>query len=227
MKYICLLLIFIALQGFSMGEGNNIDWGFISSLEGNNLVGDVPDIEGSNSGVTIATGLDLGARKIEDLAGLPPHIIEAFTPYLQLKKQAAKNKLDKYPLTISEEDSKIVAAWTKKQEYNKLTTRWKKDTGTDFSTVPSHKATVIASVMYQMGTNAPNFWKQVTENKGTGNWDSAVINLRNFDGPGKDSRYQTRRDKEADYFLTRKDNSISGLQADSWVDKLIGAVSGR
>ena len=81
--------------------------------------------------------------------------------------------------------------------------------------------------MYQMGTNAPNFWKQVTENKGTGNWDSAVINLRNFDGPGKDSRYQTRRDKEADYFLTRKDNSISGLQADYWVDKLIGAVSGR
>ena len=81
--------------------------------------------------------------------------------------------------------------------------------------------------MYQMGTNAPNFWKQVTENKGTGNWDSAVINLRNFDGPGKDSRYQTRRDKEADYFLTRKDENISESQAKSWVYKPIGTVNGR
>ena len=36
---------------------SNIDWDFIKKLEGNSLTGVVPNAEGSQSGVTIASGL--------------------------------------------------------------------------------------------------------------------------------------------------------------------------
>ena len=45
----------------------NINYDFIESLEGFETKGYVPDPKGSNSGVTIGSGVDLGARNINDL----------------------------------------------------------------------------------------------------------------------------------------------------------------
>ena len=61
---------------------SNIDWNFILEKEGYKLQGYVPDPENSKSGVTIASGFDLGARTIEDLKGLPQDIIDALKPFL-------------------------------------------------------------------------------------------------------------------------------------------------
>ncbi len=44
-----------------------------------------------NSGVTVATGFDLGQRKNADLAGLPPELIKKLQPYLGVKGKDALN----------------------------------------------------------------------------------------------------------------------------------------
>lgn len=62
-----------------------INYGFIQTLEGNSNIGYVPDPEHSKSGVTIASGFDLGARRLSDLIGLPKTIIDKLAPYLSLK----------------------------------------------------------------------------------------------------------------------------------------------
>ena len=45
---------------------SNINWDFILEQEGFETTGYVPDADNSKSGVTIASGLDLGARKLSD-----------------------------------------------------------------------------------------------------------------------------------------------------------------
>ncbi len=45
-----------------------VDYEFLSKLEGGcRTVGYIPDLEKSKSGVTVATGFDLGARNEDDL----------------------------------------------------------------------------------------------------------------------------------------------------------------
>ena len=72
---------------------SNIDWDFIAEQEGSRkLKGYVPNAGGSKSGVTIATGFDLGARNLSDLSGLPQAIIDKLTPFLGIKGANAKEK---------------------------------------------------------------------------------------------------------------------------------------
>lgn len=176
---------------------SNIDWDFISEREGKGkLKGYVPDAEGSQSGVTIATGFDLGARNLSDLAGLPQDIIDALTPYLGIKGAEADEIAGN--LVIDNSQSKIIDEFSKKDAVNKLKSRWQEKTGTSFDELPMNKATIIASVAFQYGnlaTETPNFWNQVTND----DWDGAVANLRNFG-----DNYKTRRNAEADYFQKKR-----------------------
>ena len=64
---------------------SNVDFDFILEQEGYKLKGYVPDAKKSNSGVTIASGFDLGARNLSDLSGLPQTIIDKLTPFLGIK----------------------------------------------------------------------------------------------------------------------------------------------
>lgn len=67
---------------------HKIDFSFISQLEGGQkLDGYVPAATKSKSGVTIATGFDLGARNEGDLRKLlfSPSLIVKIKPYLGLK----------------------------------------------------------------------------------------------------------------------------------------------
>jgi hypothetical protein len=175
----------------------NIDWDFIGELEGKRkLKGYVPDAKNSDSGVTIATGFDLGARKLSDLAGLPQDIIDVLTPYLGIKGAEAAEKAK--GLNIDNSQAKVIDEFSHKESYDRLSSKWEAATGTSFSELPEHEATVIASVAFQYGdlaSRTPNFWKQVT----SGDWDGAVSNLRNFG-----DRYETRRKKEAEYFQKKR-----------------------
>ena len=63
-----------------------IDYGLIGELEGNVLEANVPDPEGSKSGVTVGTGIDLGARTREDFAGFEnQELLDRFDQYLDSK----------------------------------------------------------------------------------------------------------------------------------------------
>lgn len=176
---------------------SNIDWDFIGELEGKRkLKGYVPDAEGSKSGVTIATGFDLGARNLSDLAGLPQDIIDVLTPYLGIKGAAASDLASE--LVVDDSQAKIIDEFSHNEAVERLSSSWESKTGTPFSELPMGKATTIASVAFQYGdlaSKAPNFWEQVTND----DWDGAVANLRNFG-----DNYKTRRNKEAEYFQKKR-----------------------
>ena len=173
---------------------SNIDWDFISAREGKGrLTGYVPDADGSKSGVTIATGFDLGARNLADLKGLPKALIDKLTPFLGIKGAEAEEVADN--LLVTDPEAKTIDEFSKKDAVEKLQSKWQAATSESFDDLPKHKATVIASVAFQYGdlqSETPNFWRQVTSD----DWDAAEKNLRNFG-----DNYKTRRNLEADYFI--------------------------
>ena len=176
-----------------LGTNSNIDFNFIMEQEGFETEGYVPEAASSNSGVTIASGFDLGARNKNDLKGLPKDIVKTLTPYLGLKGIEAQNFLDNKELVITEEQGKIINEFAKKEAVKNLKKRWEETTKTSFDKLPKEKATVLASVAFQYGdleSQTPNFWRQTTNNE----WMEAYNNLLNFG-----DIYKSRRKREAEY----------------------------
>lgn len=172
-----------------------IDFKFISALEGGSiLTGYVPNPDSSKSGVTCATGFDLGCRTLGDLVGmdLPPGLITKLAPYLGAKKYAAVAVLKERPLRITPGESKLIDAASHKSATAAIQRAYDKASKTRFADLPEAARTVIASVAFQYGTNlakaTPKFWAAVTKK----NWALAVKILEDF---GDD--YPTRRRKEA------------------------------
>lgn len=179
---------------FEEMQKNKVDFNFIKDQEGFKTKGYVPkDSEGNilgKSGVTIASGFDLGQKSLSDLEGLSDSLIEKLTPYLGKKGEAA----DKIAanLELSEDEANAINEFAKQTELQKISNKWKEATGTDFSDLDPNKQTVIASVAFQYGSNldeaTPNFWQQVT----SGDWEAAKKNLLNFG-----DSYSSRRKREA------------------------------
>jgi len=170
-------------------EFQNVDFNFIEDREGFKIIGYVPHAEGSKSGITIASGFDLGARKLSDLNGLPEEIINKLKPFLSLKGNEAISKAKQ--LKITREEGKIINKFAKKESLQKLEKAWKKTTGESFNSLTTEQATVVASVAFQYGnleTETPNFWKYVTSNQ----WQKAYDELMDFG-----DFYPTRRKEEA------------------------------
>jgi GH24 family phage-related lysozyme (muramidase) len=174
-----------------LGTNSNIDFDFILEQEGFETQGYVPEATRSKSGVTIASGFDLGARNENDLKGLPQDIIDTLKPYLGVKGTEAENIAG--ALNITEEQGKIINEFAKKQAVKNLKTKWEETTKTSFDKLPKEKATVLASVAFQYGdleSQTPNFWRQTTNNQ----WMEAYNNLLNFG-----DIYKSRREREAEY----------------------------
>jgi hypothetical protein len=177
----------------ALGTNSNIDFDFILEQEGFETKGYVPEATKSKSGVTIASGFDLGARNENDLKGLPQDIVETLKPYLGLKGTEAESIAGN--LRITEDQAKIINEFAKKEAVKNLRAKWEKATGTSFDDLPKEKATVLASVAFQYGdleSQTPNFWKQTTNNQ----WSEAYYNLMDF----RDV-YKSRREREAEYLF--------------------------
>lgn len=177
----------------------NIDWNFIARLEGGRRIhGYVPDAARSKSGITIATGFDLGQRSLSDLENLKlsQALIEKLRPYLGLKKQVAEAYLKNHPLTITPEQAKSIDIAVKSQSVNKLVRTYNGHSSVSFASLPGAAQTVIASVSFQYGhlpSETPKFFKLVTNR----DWTGTVQELRNFG-----DQYSTRRKQEADRLQT-------------------------
>ncbi|WPB82091.1 pesticin C-terminus-like muramidase [Archangium violaceum] len=183
----------------------DIDWDFIAEQEGAaRQDAYVPDPEGSQSGVTVGTGVDLGARNSADLErlGLSEELRERLEPYLGLQQQEAVDFLAANPLQLTAEEVEELDQAVRDQavdslitSYNaEVTSRNAEDGGerASFEELPTEMQTVIASVHFQYGTlstETPNFFGQVVDQR----WDDALGNLRDF---GDD--YPSRRGREAD-----------------------------
>lgn len=189
---------------------SQIDFTFISKLEGGQILkGYVPNPKFSKSGVTIATGFDLGQRSSSDLTklGLSQSLITKLQPYLGLKQKDAELALKKSSLTISSVEASAIDKAVKKEHISKLILKYNSaksrflqsiNSGANlsskgiFSHLPLQAQTVIASVSFQYGVNldvrTPKFWDAVVKE----DWALAIKILKNFG-----DMYPTRRKKEA------------------------------
>lgn len=178
---------------------NRVDFSFIAELEGGcQLQGYVPAAGISSSGVTIATGFDLGQRTEADLRklGLSNDLVAKLKPYLGKIKQEAVAALAKQPLRITPEEGLTIDKCVKQNHLERLQLKYgaspfnvKK---VNFFDLPAECQTAIASVSFQYGVNlnlrAPVFWKAASSQ----NWHETVRILNNFG-----DAYPTRRGKEA------------------------------
>lgn len=179
----------------------DIDWDFIAEFEGKAVtVGYVPNPTGSQSGVTIATGFDIGQRNAADMNGMDiaQDLKAKLMPYVLMKGPAALDFLNANPLVITDAevqsiDDAVHESFTAQlvASYNGAVSG--KPGLQPFDGIIPEAQTVIASVAYQYGTNlaraTPRFWGDVTSQ----NWPQTVTELRNFG-----DAYPTRRNKEAD-----------------------------
>ncbi|MCE7617727.1 type VI secretion system tip protein TssI/VgrG, partial [Vibrio fluvialis] len=171
-----------------------INFEFIKELEGVKKNGYVPDVKNSSSGVTIASGFDLGARSKSDLLalGLPQTLVDKLTPYLGYKKDEAVEFLAQHPLSVNEQELELLISKVKESETRRIVDLYNRTSKTTkFECLPWQAQTVIASVSYQYGylpSETENFWKQAIEQ----DWSAMFNNLMKFG-----DKYPTRREKEA------------------------------
>lgn len=134
------------------------------------------------SGVTIATGCDLGQTDVKTLAsyGIEDSIISPLIPYLGKKKNDAIQKLAAMPLSVSE----AVAAEIDYYVHRGYLDRWvrpayeRDSDGVKFDDIPKEAQTVVFSCCYQKGCGGvrrdwPKLWGYLT----TQNWAAASNEL--------------------------------------------------
>lgn len=174
-----------------------IDYKFLSNLEGGGqTIGYVPAAAVSKSGVTIATGFDLGQRDEKDLKSLKlsSSLVAKLKPYLGVKGESAQTLLIESPLEITSIQVRPIDKAVKSAHVTRL--KFKYNTAPDnkikFIDLPPQAQTVITSVSFQYGVmlsiRAPKFWKAVTAQ----NWSKTIEILKSFGDV-----YPTRRKKEA------------------------------
>ena len=168
---------------------NRIDINFISGNEGGQyLHGYVPKRDGepiATSGVTIATGVDLGVRNTYDLArlGLDDDTIKELTPYLGLKGDKAASFLQAHPLTITAEQADALDSGAINSIVDQLQRLYDTDSSVDFWTLPANTQTAVADLAYQYGPNlassTPIFWSEIIVQ----DWQMAADELNDFHDP--------------------------------------------
>lgn len=166
-----------------------IDFDFIATLEGGcRVTGYVPAAGVSQSGVTIATGFDLGCRDDRDLValGFSESLIGKLKPYLGLRTYEAQNFLVRKPLVITQPEAHFINSCVKSNAIAQLI-----DNYPDFEALSNECQTVIVSVAFQYGNlekRCPKFWKFCIAK----DWENVIVELNNFC-----DRYPTRRKKES------------------------------
>ena len=196
------------------------DWEFIHKLEGTRTLAYVPLVKGTtkpigNSGVTIATGFDLGQWSERDFNQLEIHpperkdrLKELFRPFFGATKETAIARLHEVTLrrghtVISDDDAHAIDMALRKHFHHGIRAAYERDridTSLSFDDLPGEAQTVLVSVAFNRGLNLrgarPEFWKLVVGQ----DWPAAARHLRDW-GKEYEARgllgLKNRRDKEA------------------------------
>ncbi|MCG7496525.1 pesticin C-terminus-like muramidase [Vibrio sp. Of7-15] len=183
---------YAASTSTSTSTANGVDFRFIQQLEGTCREGYVPDAKNSRSGVTIASGFDIGQRDSRELERLFPRpLAQRLTPYANLHGKSAQKQLSKKPLKVSDEEVELINRVAKNQALTGLEKQWNKAGYCSFCQLSRAQQTVVASVAFQYGDlsrRTPKLWSYATK----GDWGKVHRELLNFG-----DRYPTRRRKEA------------------------------
>ena len=146
------------------------------------------------SGVTIATGVDLGQTDADTLrgAGASDGIVNSLSPYIGLKRSAAIRKLHAAPLAVSPATADALDHAVHGLHARRIAARYNQDSPVAvFADLPPQAQAAIFSLLYQLGCGggprrAPRTWAAFL----SGDWRDAAARL------GKGSLwegYQARR----------------------------------
>lgn len=199
-----------------------IDRTLIERLEGFEANGYVPSQNGEvigNSGVTIANGLDLGQHTKEDLEriGIPKKLIELFSPYLGLKRDEAVRKLEKQPLSLSEEQAEIVRE-TVFDDLSRSAKNWyNSHSDTDWNSLSSQQQTVVSSILHQYGTSTTRGAPQTKQSMLEGDWGRVVELFQNW----PDQTFQRRRTQELQHLVGADVDGIIGPQTEAAIQSFL------
>jgi GH24 family phage-related lysozyme (muramidase) len=182
------------------GNAMTIDWDFIAELEGRRqLKGYVPAAATSQSGVTIATGVDLGHHTAREIAAWPiaDSLKLKIAPYVGRVRQDAVAALTAQPLEIDENEAIQLETAVAGPLFDRLRASYDRAVGKDsFYNLPPQAQTVLASLAYQYGPaldkRTPKFWRLACAQ----DWTGCYKELNNFG-----DRYPTRRKKEAELLV--------------------------
>ena len=170
-----------------------VDWSVIEKLEGKGIKkAYVPLPDTSWSGVTVASGVDLGQQTEASLASLclSPALYAKLKPYLGHKKQAAVEFLKTKPLILTDEEVHELDTAIRKRFLKEVSQAY----GPNWDKLSDAMQTVLMSVSYQYGVGlakkCPKFYGACRANDP----QAVIAELRNFG-----DKYGKRRNQEADY----------------------------
>lgn len=188
-----------------------IDWEFIRSLEGKLITtGYVPHTRDGRvigrSGVTIASGFDIGQWTEKEIYALPLSLAlrVKLYPYVQRRAETALSYIKDHPLVISTDEANQIDRALKMNLVSRFDTIYKLRTGNNFGAgdiVHERLRTVVISLVVNFGPNIPNTlpktFKVICRCVKTGDNTELVNWLRHF--PSKNPELKKRRTREADY----------------------------
>jgi hypothetical protein len=151
------------------------------------------------SGVTIATGVDLGQTSASELAGMGVgvEIIRDLEAYLGAKKIKAVTALHSRPLTIPQSAADALDNAVHGAHAKYIAKRYNRDAGDGaFEALPWQAQTAVFSLLYQCGcTGGPAKSARLWQAFINGRWSEAASCLSD---PGIFASYRNRRLKESD-----------------------------
>lgn len=193
--------------------GQQVDWNFIRVSEGYKDHGYIPyNNDGTiagNSGITIASGFDLGQHSAADIdqIGLPATTAAALKGYVGLKGYTAEAYLYTHPTVyITPAEGALINSWAHSETLIRTAAAF--DNGTSpgaFYQLPPQVQTAIADAAFQFGSLAytknadmKSFWNHVIAK----DWSSAINDLETAARKG----YAERRAREADLIRSALNN---------------------
>jgi hypothetical protein len=177
---------------------SGIDWEFIQGWEGGQkLEGYVPINSRTGaplgkSGVTVASGVDVGQMSAADIRRLSitPRLANTLAPYALLKRDEAVDMLKRSPLTITKEDADALDRAMRIRELDHLEEFYNQTSAFEFFDLPSHVQTVLFSIAWRagarFGARYPRLWDAFIHAR----WSEAaeILEAHNWGIPGVNNR---------------------------------------
>lgn len=189
---------------------NGVDWTFLERQEGRRVLkGYVPQRSGEvigKSGVTVATGVDIGQRTREQIAtlDLPDALKSKLYPYAGLRREAALKALAEKPLSITEDEAKALDEQVIRKDVRLMAHYYNQRAIEAFDRIPWQVQTVLASLAINFGPALHVALPQTFAHACRGDWRAVQGRLENF--PGKDPELDARRKREAELMSTLWDD---------------------
>jgi hypothetical protein len=140
----------------------------VSKFEGGQRLDAYPPPD-KGSGATVATGIDLGQRSIDELKsyGLPDDLVKKLTPYIGITDAAASKALKETPLNLTKDEADQLDEAVGGGIVRSVNAKLFKTSGQILDDLPEEARIVVESLAHNFGQNLdtklPTAWKLIND----------------------------------------------------------------